>query len=133
MKKVLFIVIVFLLGSSGYAAKICYLSLNNEKELTEMDKFTENLNRFSDEKIDVQEFLDVGGDPQIAFDEMVKSGVVCDGLVISGHHTGSFGGKRAKGSLSLSFMEKLSCQNKYAKFFNGVKALWLQGCRTLGV
>ena len=64
---------------------------------------------------------------------MVESGVVCDGLVISGHHTGSFGGKRAKGSLSIDLMEELSCNPKYKALFNNVKGLWLQGCRTLGV
>ena len=30
-------------------------------------------------------------------------------------------------------MEKLSCNPKYKNFFNNVKGLWLQGCRTLGV
>ena len=29
-------------------------------------------------------------------------------------------------------MEKLSCNPKYKAFFENIKAVWLQGCRTLG-
>ena len=115
------------------AAKICYFSLNNEKEFHEMDKLVKKLNKHSKEKIEIQEFLTKGANAEVAFSKMVKSGVKCDGLVISGHHTGSFGGERASGGLSISFMEKLSCKKENKEFFNHIKALWLQGCRTLGV
>jgi len=114
-------------------AKICYFSLNNEKEFVEMDKFSKKLNKYSDEKIEVLEFLTTGDSPEESFNKMLKSGVKCDGLVISGHHTGSFGGKNANGSLIVNFMEKLSCNEENKDFFNSIKALWLQGCRTLGV
>ena len=73
-----------------------------------------------------------GDDPEESFKKMIDSGVRCDGLVISGHHTGSFGGKRSSGSLGIDFLEKLSCDEKYSKWFNSINALWLQGCRTLG-
>jgi hypothetical protein len=53
--------------------------------------------------------------------------------VITGHHTGSWGGKRANGRLSLDFLENLSCNPKYSAWFKNVGATWLQGCRTLGV
>ncbi len=114
-------------------SSICYFSLNNEKEFIEMEKFTKKLNTFSKEKITIKEFLKPDSDPENSFEEMVKSGQKCDGLVISGHHTGSFGGKNARGSLGIDFLEKLSCQDKYKEFFNNIKGLWLQGCRTLGV
>ena len=131
--KFMAMAILSLASFKTYSARICYFSLNNEKEFHVMEEFTEKLNRYSPIKIEVQEFLPKGGDTKEAFKRMVESGVVCDGLVISGHHTGSFGGKRATGSLSIDLMEELSCNPKYKAFFNNVKGLWLQGCRTLGV
>jgi hypothetical protein len=112
---------------------ICYFSLNNEKEFLEMEKFTEKLNRKSDYKISVSEHLtEENRNPEEAFEQMVKS-THCDGLVISGHHTGAFGGDRAYGSLGINFLENLSCKEEYKKWFNSIHSLWLQGCRTLGV
>ena len=111
---------------------ICYFSLNNEKEFTEMQKFTKKLNERSPRPISVEEYLTEGENPKESFQAMVESGKSCDGLVISGHHTGAFGGKRAPGSLGIDFLEKLSCNKKYSPWFKNVKALWLQGCRTLG-
>lgn len=111
---------------------ICYFSLNNEKEITEMEKFTKKINEHSHCSISVNEYMTEGGDPEESFKKMVESGVRCDGLVISGHHTGAFGGKRASGSLGIGFLEKLSCDERYSKWFNNINALWLQGCRTLG-
>ena len=111
---------------------ICYFSLNNEKEVTEMQKFTKKIKEHTHCSISVREYLTEGDDPEESFKKMLDSGVRCDGLVISGHHTGAFGGKRSSGSLGIDFLEKLSCDPKYSKWFNQVNALWLQGCRTLG-
>ena len=111
---------------------ICYFSLNNEKEFTEMQKFTKKLNEYSSQPISINEYMTEGGDPEESFKKMVESGEPCDGLVISGHHTGSFGGKRAPGSLGIDFLEKLSCDEKYSDWFDNINAVWLQGCRTLG-
>ena len=111
---------------------ICYFSLGNEKEFREMDKFTKRLNKHSSHPITITEYMTRGGEPEESFKEMVESGVKCDGLVISGHHTGSFGGERGQGSLGINFLEKLSCDENYIDWFNNIKALWLQGCRTLG-
>ena len=113
---------------------ICYFSLNNEKEFTEMEKFTKRLNKHSHCSISVNEYMTENEDPEESFRKMIESGVHCDGLVISGHHTGSFGGKRSTGSLSIDFLEQLSCKSneRYSKWFNNINALWLQGCRTLG-
>ena len=111
---------------------ICYFSLNNEKEVTEMQKFTQRIKKHTHCSISVKEYLTEGDNPEESFKKMVDSGVHCDGLVISGHHTGAFGGKRSTGSLGIDFLEKLSCDPKYSKWFNQVNALWLQGCRTLG-
>ena len=112
---------------------ICYFSLNNEKEFTEMKRFTDKLNQNSKNcSISVEEYMTEGGSPEASFKKMLESGASCDGLVISGHHTGSFGGKRSSGSLGIDFLEKLSCDKKYSSWFNRINALWLQGCRTLG-
>ena len=111
---------------------VCYFSLNNEKEFTEMKKFTKKLNQHSAHPISIDEYLTEGEDPAASFQKMVESGKRCDGLVISGHHTGAFGGKRSEGSLGIGFLEKLSCDKKYNDWFNRIKGLWLQGCRTLG-
>ena len=126
----------FLIGSQALEPQgdfhICYFSLNNEKEVTEMQKFTKRIKEHTHCSISVKEYLTEGDSPEESFQKMVDSGVRCDGLVISGHHTGSFGGKRSEGSLGIDFLEKLSCDPKYSKWFNQVNALWLQGCRTLG-
>ena len=111
---------------------ICYFSLNNEHEFTEMEKFTKKLNKHSSHPISVKEYMTEGGSPENSFKKMVEDNTRCDGLVISGHHTGSFGGKRAEGSLNVDFLEKISCDKKYSDWFKNIQALWLQGCRTLG-
>ena len=111
---------------------ICYFSLNNQHEFTEMEKFTKKLNEHSSHPISVKEYMTEGGLPEDSFKKMVEEDVRCDGLVISGHHTGAFGGKRASGSLNVSFLEKMSCDEKYSNWFKNIQALWLQGCRTLG-
>ncbi len=131
--KFLFLFLLLSFISSAQAVRICYFSLNNTAEFTEMEKFTHKLNKRAKVPIEVQEFMTKGDNASDAFEEMVKSGVECDGLVISGHHTGSFGGENASSNLDVSFMEKISCHAKYEKFFSKIKALWLQGCRTLGV
>ncbi len=111
---------------------LCYFSLNNEKEFKVMKKFSTKLNKLSTTKINITEYQTKGSAPNKSFKEMIESGAECDGLVISGHHTGAFGGKRASGSLGIDYLEKLSCNPKYKKFFENINALWLQGCRTLG-
>ena len=97
-----------------------------------MDKFIKKLNAYSSHPIRITEYMTSGGEPEESFLKMVENGEKCDGLVISGHHTGAFGGKRADGSLGVSFLEKLSCDERYRDWFYNIKALWLQGCRTLG-
>ncbi len=98
-----------------------------------MDQFSKKLNDVSPRKITINEYLPNNDNPNEAFKKMIESGTKCDGLVISGHHTGSFGGARGGGSLNLDFMEKLRCDPKYQDFFENIQAVWLQGCRTLGV
>ena len=111
---------------------ICYFSLNNEHEFTEMEHFTNKINKHTSQALSIQEYLTEGDNPEESFKKMVESDVHCDGLVISGHHTGAFGGKRSSGSLSIDFLEQLSCNPKYQNWFSQVNALWLMGCRTLG-
>jgi hypothetical protein len=132
MKKLLFILLIFPFISLA-DVNICYFSLNNEKEVHTVRNFTEKISKNATEKIIVTEYQEKGSNPKDSFKAMVESGQQCDGLVISGHHTGSFGGKRASGSLSIEFLEEMACDPKYKDWFNKISALWLQGCRTLGV
>lgn len=143
-KKVL-MVLILAISNSVYAnyfdqlqsiekinLNICYFSLNNDKEFGVTRDFVKNINISKTYNISVHEFQSDGSSPEDSFKAMIETGVRCDGLVISGHHTGSFGGKRANGELSIDFLEGLNCNEKYYKWFSQVKALWLQGCRTLG-
>jgi len=131
------VLLALLFTAPAYAEgpmRICHFSLNSDDEFRATKEFLGKLNKVSPTQVVVDEFmLPVGGDPNKAFLKMVESGVRCDGLVISGHHTGSYGGKRVKGKLSMDFMESLSCNPKYTDFFQNLNAAWLQGCRTLGV
>ena len=111
---------------------LCYFSLNNEKEYAVIQDIIKKIASKSQQKILVKEYLPYGSIPNEAFKKMLES-AHCDGLVLSGHHTGSFGGKRGDGSLSIDFLEDLVCENQDAKnWFSSIKSLWLQGCRTLG-
>ena len=68
-----------------------------------------------------------------AFKRMIQEvsalGDRCDGLVISGHHTGDWYGK--VGGIKLKDMEDLSCDPKHRDWFSNIKALWLDGCNTV--
>lgn len=122
--------------SDSADATICYFSLNNEKEFHEARIFFDKINANTGRRFTVQEFYNPNEilNPEESFKKLVASGQKCDGLVISGHHSNAFGGRRtnAKGTLSLDFLESLSCEPEYSDWFQDVKALWLQGCRTLG-
>ena len=135
MHKICFFILLFstISYAKDRATTVCYFSLNNEKEFESMGKFADQLNKKTGTKISVKEFMTYDTDPSKEFEKMVASGTKCDGLIISGHHTGAFGGKRAQNSLKVEFLEKISCDPKYKEWFKNVKALWLQGCRTLGV
>lgn len=62
-------------------------------------------------------------------DEVTKAGGRCDGLVMSGHHTGDWSGRM--GEIGLKDMEELSCLPEYRDWFSNIKALWLDGCTTV--
>jgi hypothetical protein len=135
--RLLLVLLAFLISTQLLAetrsATICYFSLNNPKEYRDMNKLAQELNKKTGQNITVKEYMTNNADPEIAFQKMVDSNANCDGLVISGHHTGAFGGERADGTLKIDFLEKISCDPKRKNWFKKVKALWLQGCRTLGV
>jgi hypothetical protein len=136
MNQLLFKFFVFSLFYSLPAhavQRICYFSFNNQSEVETTQQFVNQINRVASEPIEVKEFLNSGSNPEKSFLQMVESGEKCDGLVISGHHTGAHGGKRAAGKLDLEFIEKLSCDPRYNEWFRGINALWLEGCRTVGV
>ena len=139
----LFLFLVSLLPSLSYGVEInlpyrplniCYISLNNEKEMKLTQQFVRKIEKALNIQgyIKVHEFQKQGSQPGESFRALLDSGTRCDGLVISGHHTGAFGGKRASEGLYLEELERLSCDPKYSEWFTQVQSLWLQGCRTLG-
>jgi hypothetical protein len=117
--------------------RICYFSLNNQREYSKTKQFVEKLNPYLTRPIVVEEFHTPGGDANETFRKMVRdmtaAGTHCDGLVITGHHTGRWGGQLSSAPLRLPALEEISCDPAYKEWFEGVNALWLQGCRSLGV
>jgi hypothetical protein len=116
------------------ATTLCFFSLNNVGEFQVTREFLEGTSGPDDAAVRVVEHHhpDRDANPGSSFRHLVESGPSCDGLVISGHHTGSFGGRRADGVLDISLLEQMSCDADYGDFFDNLKGVWLQGCRTLG-
>ncbi len=119
--------------SQSREATICYFSFNNPKEFHYAKDLADRLNKQTGHNIKVIEYLPQGENPETAFERMVQQNAKCDGLVISGHHYGAWEGARADGTLNIDFLEKVSCDPRYKNWFKQIKALHLQGCRTLGV
>ena len=112
---------------------LCYFSLNNEKEFVLAKRLMDRVKSSNPKKeVIVKEYQTKATHPKDSFRKMVEENTSCDGLVISGHHTGSFGGSRSRGSLSIDFLETLSCETENQDWFLSVYSVWLQGCRTLG-
>ena len=117
--------------------ELCYFDLSGKKDGEFLKK---NLEEFSIENEDMtihthfQEERTT--DIKAAFKEMVEKGENCKGLVISGYHTGGHfhkvGGetKEDKNKLDLSFIEELSCNPDYKRWFENVRQLWLFGSYT---
>lgn len=123
-------------GIRSNEATICYFSLNNTNEFVSMEKVMNVVNATNNEgaRVKVREYMLPNGNPEAAFKKMVQDKANCNALVISGHHTASYGGKNTDGSnLRLSFIEKMGCDPEHKEWFNNITALWLQGCRTVGV
>ncbi|RYZ76181.1 MAG: hypothetical protein EOP05_05775 [Proteobacteria bacterium] len=112
---------------------LCYISMNNDKEFGMTKDFVDRVQKLTGKNmIDVTEHQKLGESPESTLKTLMSSGTSCDGLVISGHHTGAFGGGRASGSLSIEFMERNACDHSTEAWYTKINSLWLQGCRTLG-
>ncbi|MCC6277742.1 MAG: hypothetical protein IT289_07505 [Oligoflexia bacterium] len=112
---------------------LCYISLNNDREFIETKAFIDKIQAITGKNlVEVTEFQKKGQSPEQTVRDLIQNKVVCNGLVISGHHTGAFGGARSGGSLSIDFLERISCEADSSKWFLNIQSLWLQGCRTLG-
>lgn len=112
-------------------AHLCFFSLNNPWEYRRMRWFTNAINKHSPIKIKVSEYQMMDADPLDSFLAVLRNGVRCDGIVISGHFTDEYYGDRADGDLTLKDLEKLSCRPGFEEWFSQVNALWLQGCNTI--
>ncbi|MDB4261708.1 hypothetical protein N9878_02440, partial [bacterium] len=109
-------------AGSTEARTLCFFSLNNSREFELTRSFLDAASRLGGNPINTVELHDPTRDanPQTSFQHMLENNPGCDGLVISGHHTGSFGGNRAQGVLGISFLEQLSCSPQHAEFFREV-------------
>ncbi len=108
--------------------KFCFFSLNNPEEST---TFLKGYKKYD---VEIEEFYGdqmSGQNIEEAFKKMTQKSE-CDALIISGHHTGEFYGEQnSEMSLSLDFLEKMSCEVGCMDWFSNVKSLFLQGCRTV--
>ena len=125
---------------------ICFFELDNTRTSQNFKNRIKNNNQRTDLCKKRQEFSSTNTvvhcyQPQIGknergapafkrmIQEVLKAGDRCDGLVMSGHHTGNWYGKT--GGIKLKDMEDLSCDPKYRDWFSNIKALWLDGCNTV--
>lgn len=118
-------------AASGDALQLCFFSLNNSLEKPYAERFISELPD-TGQPVAVREYMLPKLGAKASFQRLLDSGQRCDGLVISGHHTGAFGGERASDLLTIDWLEARACESRYETFFKQVNALWLQGCRTLG-
>ncbi len=111
-------------------ARLCYFSFNTDAEFKTVSRFADKLNKHAPVRIEVVELQPYDEDPEDAIKAAVKSGVHCDGVVLSGHHRRKFWGDRSSGSIKAKYYDQLSCRNESAEWFMRPKAVWLEGCNT---
>jgi len=137
--------LVFVLLSSGLFAasssknnstgkpRLCFFELDNPH--TSDNFITQANNELSGNDLNLLRTpkIDKNKSAETAFTDWIKKmkqkNIKCDGLTLSGHHTGDWYGK--KGALSLKYLEALSCDPKYQNWFKNIKTLWLDGCNTV--
>lgn len=114
---------------------ICYFALDNEKEYQLLRTFIDKIQKLApngSRPLRVLEWMPEGTDSKRSFERMVTSGVKCQALIISGHHTGRWWGPRTSQGIALNDVENYSCNEQTHGFFKDLRYVWLQGCRTLG-
>ncbi|MGH8530995.1 MAG: hypothetical protein ACRETN_14310 [Nevskiales bacterium] len=113
------------------AAHLCFFSFNNPVEYQQFKRFIASIQPNTPIKLSVAEYIANDADVEDAFLAVLNSGVKCDGVVLSGHHTDEFYGDRSSGDMDFDFLEEQACNPRHAAWFSHVKALWLQGCNTV--
>ena len=110
----------------------CFFSLNNPEEVETLSTKYKN-----DPNVEVKEFYPTPGKSvKESFKKMMEN-QFCDALVISGHHTGFFAGKKSISPendsqiLELDFMEEMACEEGCEEWFSNVNSLFLMGCQTI--
>lgn len=114
----------------GATARLCYFSFNNPREYSTTKRLVAHLNAHSPIQIEVVEFVQEDANIKKSLLAAMRSGQMCDGIVLSGHHRGKFWGDRSSGSMKAGFLEEQSCMTGNAAWFAHVKAVWLEGCNT---
>lgn len=112
------------------SAHLCFFSFNNPLEFQQFRRFIASIQPHTPIKLSVAEYIANDADIEDAFLAVLNSGVKCDGVVLSGHHTDEFYGDRSSGDMDFDFLEEQACNPRHAAWFAHVKALWLQGCNT---
>ncbi len=112
------------------AAHLCFFSFNRPAEFLQFKRFIASIQPHTPIKLTVAEYIANDADVEDAFLAVLNSGVQCDGVVLSGHHTDEFYGDRSSGDMDFDFLEEQACNPRHAAWFTHVKALWLQGCNT---
>lgn len=123
---------------SSKKVRMCYFDLSTISGSMESE-LPRKWQKRTNEQIELVNYYPEGTKKTIrsAFKDMVQENnnenKKCDGLIISGHHTGNSHGDKSQylEKLSLKFIEELSCKEEYKGFFNNIKSLWLHGSRTL--
>ncbi len=117
-------------ATANASAHLCFFSFNRPAEFHQFQRFIASIQPHTPIKLTVAEYIANDADVEDAFLAMLNSGVRCDGVVLSGHHTDEFYGDRSSGDMDFDFLEKQACNPRHAEWFSHVKALWLQGCNT---
>ena len=108
---------------------ICHFSLNHNQEYQTIKSMINQIKHKQD--ITVHEFSALSGDPNQSFLQMIKSSRNCNGLVVSGQHTGNSNYEQAQqSSLDIRFLEKLSCNPEYRDWFKQINLFHFQNCQT---
>ena len=72
-----------------------------------------------------------GEDAKKAFEDMISQSGGCQGLVISGHHSGDWFSKEGDNILYLKELERLACDPAHKEWFSNIQGLWLDGSFTV--
>ena len=108
--------------------KICFFEMDNTTTGENFKSRFENGDQSAN--IYVHEVKDNENAKQ-AFENMISQSGGCQGLVISGHHTGDWFSEKGDNILWLKELERLACDPAHKNWFSQIQGLWLDGSHTV--